>query len=942
MEGRNEEEFVCQKDTWAKDGIVLQLSLEARDSRDSAAPNKPLIGPILIRSPDSNLKPNRVTLDPSAPRLTHKYSFSWAPTHKTLRITKLLDEKRQAHWIVPQFPFAPLTHIGNDRGSSCAEHDDETPMELNGTADACPQGDLTPSPAGEDIGSLSKLPLALVKEHAISALHCEPLVMVAPPESTEEVSGPTSEPSLWVKQRHWGFCKLVGFPIESHEQECLSLLQRIEADRFVYKEKVGSRRPTASVKKGTCELRRGLNNPKKRESIKYWLRSWKCDVVCLQETKLAGDEGFVDRIEAWWSSYSFCGPPSLVLACKLKALKEDLKKWNYHVFGNVSVKQQQLFCELEVLNCKEQQGGLSSSELEHRGALLLDLDKLAHCEETSWRQKSRVLWLKEGDNNTKFFHKIANSNRRRNFMEKLEVGDTVFSSDSDIRDQAVQFYESLYMEKEPWRPFVDDLPFSVIGDVDRNLLVSRFEKEEILQVGTFTYSLNATFVTLISKKQNAINIWDFRPVSLIGSVYKILANRLRWVLDGVVSESQNAFVGGRQTLDSILIANECLDSRIKCRTPGVVCKLDIEKAYDQVNWDCLLYLMDRMGFGRKWISWIRTCISTVRFSIMVNGSPFGFFGSRGICQGDPLSPLLFLLIMEVLSRMLRRMEEVLHLRMVLSCFEVVTGLGVNMGKSELVPVGEVLNLSHLADILCCRIGSLPMSYLGLPLGASFKAFSIWNPILEKVERRLAGWKKLYLSKGGRLTLLKSTLSSLLTYYLSLFTIPKHVAARIEKLQRNFLWGGPYWGNGCGSLVGKKLTFGGVLLWRNMAWIVQVELVADWVHGFGSGMILGVGMLLSRPCFLFFLLALPLVEEVLAFINFIHSKIPVDLAPDSISWKLRQNGEFDVKSFYHALDVKVDIKFPWRAIWRVKAPRPREPFKSCFFLWSAAWGKDSFL
>ena len=124
--------------------------------------------------------------------------------------------------------------------------------------------------------------------------------------------------------------------------------------------------------------------------------------------------------------------------------------------------------------------------------------------------------------------------------------------------------------------------------------------------------------------------------------------------------------------------------------------------------------------------------------------------------------------------------------MVLSCFEVVTGLGVNMGKSELVPIGEMPNETPLADILCCRIGVLPLMYLGMSLGASFKASSVWNPILEKIEKMLAGWIKLYLSKGGRLTLLKSTLSSLPTYFLSLFTIPKHVAERIEKLQCNFL------------------------------------------------------------------------------------------------------------------------------------------------------------
>jgi hypothetical protein len=134
-------------------------------------------------------------------------------------------------------------------------------------------------------------------------------------------------------------------------------------------------------------------------------------------------------------------------------------------------------------------------------------------------------------------------------------------------------------------------------------------------------------------------------------------------------------------------------------------------------------------------------------------------------------------------------DQLLHLRMVLGCFEAVIGLGVNMGKSELVPVREVSNVGQLAEILCCRVGGLPMLYLGMPLGASFKPSSVWNPILENIERKLARWKKLYLSKGGRLILLKSTLSSLPTYFLSLFTIPKHVVERIEKLQRNFLWGG---------------------------------------------------------------------------------------------------------------------------------------------------------
>ena len=419
--------------------------------------------------------------------------------------------------------------------------------------------------------------------------------------------------------------------------------------------------------------------------------------------------------------------------------------------------------------------GLSQEDQTKRSQIKSEVAHLASLEEISWRQKSQILFVKEGDNNTRFF-RVANSHRRTNHILGIEVDGVLYEDEEEVRSKVIQFYQSLYSESDTWRLSMDGFEFARIEEDERLALERDFSKEEVVKVlqemkggkapgpddftmaffqkcwsvvetdvmvffehfhrsSEFERSLNASILSLIPKNNNALNITGFRPISLVGSVYKllskVLANKLRLVLDNLISESQNSFVGGRQILDSMLIANECLDSRLKCRAPGVVCKLDIEKAYDHVNWDSLFYLLERMGFGGRWRSWLKTCVITVRFSVLVNGSPTGFFGSsRDLRRGDPLSPFLFLLIMEVLSHISKKTEEggliqgfhvgpnnstgirishllftddaipfcdafreqIFPIRLVLTCFQAFTGLKVNVEKSEIVPIGEVRNI----------------------------------------------------------------------------------------------------------------------------------------------------------------------------------------------------------------------------------------------------------
>ena len=131
-------------------------------------------------------------------------------------------------------------------------------------------------------------------------------------------------------------------------------------------------------------------------------------------------------------------------------------------------------------------------------------------------------------------------------------------------------------------------------------------------------------------------------------------------------------------------------------------------------------------------------------------------------------------------------DQMAYLSWILAWFEALSGLRINLDKSSLIPVGRVENKENLAIELGCKIGYLPAEYLGLLLGANRKASNVWDGVEERFPKRLANWKRQYISKGGKLTLIRSCLSNLPTYVMSLFRLPMKVKIRLEKIQRDFL------------------------------------------------------------------------------------------------------------------------------------------------------------
>nr|GEX50686.1 RNA-directed DNA polymerase, eukaryota [Tanacetum cinerariifolium] len=315
----------------------------------------------------------------------------------------------------------------------------------------------------------------------------------------------------------------------------------------------------------------------------------------------------------------------------------------------------------------------------------------------------------------------------------------------------------------------------------------------------------------------------FRPISLIGCTYKIIAKLLAFrpakVIHKIVSPNQTAFIKGRQILNGVLVANEVIDYALNSGTNRHFFKVDFAKAFDSVRWEFLLDTMKQMGFSAKWISWISGCLQSASISVLVNGSPTSeFHMERGLRQGDPLSPLLFNIVSKALQitileacdkgvfkgvslndgetnlPLLQYADDALlfcdwslsNIRnsiRILKCFHSALGLGVDLSKSCIY--GEV---EMFARITSCKAGSLPFIYLGLPVGKSMSRFDDWDEVINRVNSRLSSWKSRLLSIGGRLTLAMSVLGALSLYYLSLFRAPVKVINELEKIRCRFFWG----------------------------------------------------------------------------------------------------------------------------------------------------------
>ncbi|GJT91395.1 RNA-directed DNA polymerase, eukaryota [Tanacetum coccineum] len=310
--------------------------------------------------------------------------------------------------------------------------------------------------------------------------------------------------------------------------------------------------------------------------------------------------------------------------------------------------------------------------------------------------------------------------------------------------------------------------------------------------GFFPKGCNSSFIALIPKVVDAKFVKDFRPISLIGCVYKvvtkILANRLALVISDLVSDTQSAFIAGRQILDGPFILDEILKWCKRKKNKAMFFKVDFAKAYDSVRWDYLIDVLEAFGFGSTWCNWIRGTFSSAKASILVNGSPSKEFSiHRGIQLSESVSISHLFYADDAMFIGEWSEGNLANILKILKCFYLASGLQINIHKSQVLGVGVPRYVvDHAASTIGCSVMNNQFRYLGVKVGESMSRHKAWDDIIHKLTSRLSNWKAKTLSIGGRLTLLKSVLGASPIYSMSIYKVPKGVLKIMEAIHGS-LW-----------------------------------------------------------------------------------------------------------------------------------------------------------
>ncbi|XP_010682145.3 uncharacterized protein LOC104897032 [Beta vulgaris subsp. vulgaris] len=382
-----------------------------------------------------------------------------------------------------------------------------------------------------------------------------------------------------------------------------------------------------------------------------------------------------------------------------------------------------------------------------------------------WKVRAKSNQLKLGDANTKYYHTCASIRRNRNIISAIkDVSNSILSHPKDIEECFTAAFKSRFLANASCR---------VDSDIDLELLspiISEEDNEQLCATVTMTEVKEAVF--------------DLAPDKASGpDGFTPFFYQKYWSL--------GAFVPERLIQDNILLAHEVFHSfkNKKGREGWVAIKLDMEKAYDRLEWSYVLACLRKLGFCEKWVSWVEQCITTVSFSVPVNGIPGDMFcPSRGIRQGDPLSPYIFILCAEMLARLLFQ-----------ASIEAPKLIGVTLGHSRcnipfLTFADDTMIFAKAKMESCTAIKSIlekyclmSGNYLGCPLVSGKVTNSSFSLIQERVSAQLTKWRANSLSQAGRTVLIQSNLASKASFQMQSFSLPPHILSSLDKSYRNFLW-----------------------------------------------------------------------------------------------------------------------------------------------------------